>query len=75
MVGTVARVFYRDEAHPLAPKLAPDGDGLIWMPQEGFKNALAQHASTASAAMTTADVHPATGAHTRPRADAGSSSR
>src|ERR1700722_14442843 len=29
---TVAQVFYRDEAHPKAPKLAPDADGFIWMP-------------------------------------------
>ena len=32
---TVAQVFYRDEAHPQAPKLAPDKDGWIWMPNEG----------------------------------------
>jgi pimeloyl-ACP methyl ester carboxylesterase len=42
---TVAQVFYRDDPHELAPKLAPDVDGLIWMPEEGFKNAFAQHAS------------------------------
>ena len=36
---TVAQVFYRDEAHPKAPKLAPDKDGFIWMPEEGFSNA------------------------------------
>jgi len=24
---TVAQVFYRDETHPQAPKLAPDQDG------------------------------------------------
>jgi len=33
---TVAQVFYRDERHPQAPQLAPDSDGLIWMPEEGF---------------------------------------
>jgi pimeloyl-ACP methyl ester carboxylesterase len=42
---TVADVFYRDEAHPQAPKLAPDKDGLIWMPEEGFANAFAHHAT------------------------------
>jgi pimeloyl-ACP methyl ester carboxylesterase len=42
---TVAQMFYKDEPHPLAPKLAPDADGLIWMPDEGFANAFAQHAS------------------------------
>ena len=42
---TVAQVFYRDEAHPQAPKLAPDKDGWIWMPDEGFANAFAQNAT------------------------------
>src|SRR5882757_379388 len=41
---TVAQVFYRDEAHPQAPKLAPDQDGWIWMPEDGFSNAFAHHA-------------------------------
>ena len=40
---TVAKVFYRDEAHPNAPKLAPDADGFIWMPDSGFENAFAQN--------------------------------
>ena len=38
---TVAQVFYRDETHPKAPQLAPDADGFIWMPDEGFANAFA----------------------------------
>ena len=42
---TVAQVFYRDEPHPQAPKLAPDKDGWIWMPEEGFSNAFAHHAT------------------------------
>ena len=42
---TVAQVFYRDEAHVQAPKLAPDKDGWIWMPDEGFANAFAQNAT------------------------------
>jgi pimeloyl-ACP methyl ester carboxylesterase len=42
---TVADVFYRDEAHPQAPKLAPDEDGWIWIPEEGFPNAFAHHAT------------------------------
>jgi hypothetical protein len=33
---SVAQVFYRDEAHTEAPKLAPDKHGFIWMPEEGF---------------------------------------
>jgi pimeloyl-ACP methyl ester carboxylesterase len=28
----VADVFYRLQPHPQAPKLTPDGDGLIWLP-------------------------------------------
>ena len=42
---TVAQVFYKDEAHPKAPQLAPDVDGFIWMPDEGFANAFAQNAT------------------------------
>jgi pimeloyl-ACP methyl ester carboxylesterase len=43
---TVAQVFYRDEAHAEAPKLAPDKDGFIWMPDDGFARAVAHKAST-----------------------------
>ncbi len=42
---TVADVFYRRDPHPLAPKLAPDGNGLIWLPDEAFGAAFAQNAS------------------------------
>jgi pimeloyl-ACP methyl ester carboxylesterase len=42
---TVAQVFYRDESHPKAPQLKPDEDGFIWMPEDGFANAFAQHAT------------------------------
>jgi pimeloyl-ACP methyl ester carboxylesterase len=41
----VADVFYRLEPHPQAPKLAPDGTGLIWLPEGAFAMAFAQHAS------------------------------
>ena len=41
----VADVFYRNEPHPLAPKLAPDAHGLIWLPREAFAAAFAQNAS------------------------------
>ncbi|MGC2330276.1 MAG: alpha/beta hydrolase [Candidatus Acidiferrales bacterium] len=43
---TVANVFYRDELHPNAPKLAPDAHGLVWMPEGGFRDAVAHSAST-----------------------------
>jgi pimeloyl-ACP methyl ester carboxylesterase len=42
---TVADVFYRNEPHPKAPKLAPDENGLIWLPEDAFANAFAQHAT------------------------------
>jgi pimeloyl-ACP methyl ester carboxylesterase len=43
---TVAKVFYRDEPHPEAPKLAPDPHGFIWMAKDGFRRAVAHKAST-----------------------------
>jgi len=42
---TVSEMFYRGETHPQAPQLAPDQHGLIWLPQEGFAQAFAQHAT------------------------------
>jgi pimeloyl-ACP methyl ester carboxylesterase len=42
---TVSQVFYRDEPHPDAPKLIPDPHGLLWMPEEGFRRAVAHRAS------------------------------
>ena len=41
---TVADVFYRAEPHPQAPNLAPDKHGLIYLPEEAFAAAFAQHA-------------------------------
>src|SRR5580700_6609508 len=55
---TVAQVFYRDEKHPKSPQLAPDADGLIWMPKEGFGNALAQHATAEQIALSAAVQRP-----------------
>jgi pimeloyl-ACP methyl ester carboxylesterase len=54
----VAQVFYRDPPHPQAPKLAPDGDGFIWMPDEGFQNAFAQHATREQIALCKAVQRP-----------------
>jgi len=51
---TVADVFYRTEPHPLAPKLAPDNHGLIWLPDNAFAAAFAQHASTEEQAVLAA---------------------
>jgi pimeloyl-ACP methyl ester carboxylesterase len=41
---TVADVFYKNPPHPLAPKLAPDNHGLIYLPDEAFAAAFAQNA-------------------------------
>ena len=42
---TVAKVFYRDEPHPKAPKLTPDAHGFVWIPEGGFQEAVAHKAS------------------------------
>ena len=42
---TVADVFYRTEPHAKAPKLAPDANGLIWLPDDAFAAAFAQNAN------------------------------
>ena len=42
---TVAQVFYRETPHPEAPHLEPDRHGFIWMPEEGFHNAVLHKAS------------------------------
>jgi pimeloyl-ACP methyl ester carboxylesterase len=42
---TVANVFYRNEPHPEAPKLAPDKNGCLWLPEEAFSQAVAHKAS------------------------------
>src|SRR5262245_56782313 len=34
---TVAEVFYREKPHALAPQLAPDASGIIWMPDAGIR--------------------------------------
>lgn len=55
---TVADVFYRNEPHPTAPKLAPDSHGLIWLPQEAFAAAFAQNASAQELAVLAAVQRP-----------------
>jgi pimeloyl-ACP methyl ester carboxylesterase len=54
----VAEVFYRLEPHPRAPKLAPDRDGLIWLPEEAFEMAFAQNASAAERSVLAAVQRP-----------------
>lgn len=55
---TVAQVFYRDEPHALAPKLAPDNDGWIWMPNDGFSQAFSHHATAEQIALCRALQRP-----------------
>jgi pimeloyl-ACP methyl ester carboxylesterase len=55
---TVAQVFYKDENHPKVPQLAPDADGFIWMPDEGFANAFAQNATQEQLALARAVQRP-----------------
>jgi pimeloyl-ACP methyl ester carboxylesterase len=55
---TVAEVFYREPAHPEAPKLAPDSHGFIWMPAEGFQRAVAHKASADQTSIAAAVQRP-----------------
>jgi pimeloyl-ACP methyl ester carboxylesterase len=55
---TVADVFYRGEPHPEAPKLAPDSHGFIWMPEDGFRRAVAHKASADQANIMAAVQRP-----------------
>jgi pimeloyl-ACP methyl ester carboxylesterase len=54
----VADVFYRLDPHPEAPKLAPDSNGLIWLPDEAFAAAFAQNASEDQRAVLAAVQRP-----------------
>lgn len=55
---TVADVFYRETSHPNAPKLSPDADGFIWMPDESFAEAFAQNATAEQIALCRAVQRP-----------------
>jgi pimeloyl-ACP methyl ester carboxylesterase len=55
---TVAKVFYRDPPHPEAPKLAPDSHGFLWMPDDGFRRAVAHKASADRTQIATAVQRP-----------------
>jgi pimeloyl-ACP methyl ester carboxylesterase len=54
----VAHVFYRNEAHAEAPKLTPDKFGFIWMPEDGFRRAVAHMASSDQTRILTAVQRP-----------------
>ena len=55
---TVAEVFYREKPHPRAPQLAPDANGLIWLPDEAFAAAFAQNATPEEIAVLNATQRP-----------------
>lgn len=55
---TVADVFYRDAPHPNAPNLAPDADGYLWLPDEAFPRAFAQHADAEDQILLAATQRP-----------------
>ena len=55
---TVAQVFYRNPSHPEAPKLAPDSHGFIWMPDDGFRRAVAHKAFLDQTNIATAVQRP-----------------
>ncbi len=55
---TVADMFYRTEPHPQAPRLAPDANGLIYLPETAFAAAFAQNATADEVAMLAAVQRP-----------------
>jgi pimeloyl-ACP methyl ester carboxylesterase len=55
---TVGDVYYWAEHHPQAPALGPDRHGLIWLPEEAFGTAFAQHASALEQALLAATQRP-----------------
>ena len=55
---TVANVFYRTAPHPRAPKLTPDGHGLIYLPDAAFGAAFAQNAGAGELALLAAVQKP-----------------
>ena len=55
---TVGEVFYREKPHELAPQLAPDASGFIWMPDASFKSAFAQNASAEQIGLLNATQRP-----------------
>jgi hypothetical protein len=54
----VTDVFYRVKPHPRAPKLTPDSDGLIWLPEEAFATAFSQNALADERAVLAAVQRP-----------------
>ncbi|MGA7622089.1 MAG: alpha/beta hydrolase [Candidatus Acidiferrales bacterium] len=55
---TVAKVFYRDTPSPDQPKMVPDSNGLVSMPDDAFTRALAQNATPDQAKIAAAMQRP-----------------
>jgi pimeloyl-ACP methyl ester carboxylesterase len=55
---SVADVFFQAAPDPRAPKLAPDSQGLIYLPPEAFPTAFAQNASAEQNALLFAVQRP-----------------
>jgi pimeloyl-ACP methyl ester carboxylesterase len=55
---TVADVFYYSPPHPVAPQLAPDEHGLIYLPEAAFAAAFAQDASVEEQTLLAAVQRP-----------------
>jgi pimeloyl-ACP methyl ester carboxylesterase len=55
---TVAELFNRVEHDPRAPKLAPDSNGLLWLPEESFAAVFAQDATTEEQGILAATQRP-----------------
>jgi pimeloyl-ACP methyl ester carboxylesterase len=54
----VADVFYHAPPHPLAPKLTPDSDNWIWLPEDAFAKAFAPNASAEDQAVLASVQRP-----------------
>jgi pimeloyl-ACP methyl ester carboxylesterase len=55
---TLTDLFFRAEPHPQAPKLAPDSDNLLWLPDDAFPTAFAHNASADDLTVLTAAQRP-----------------
>ena len=54
-----AEAAYRGEQHPLAPKLAPDSNGWVWLPENAFATAFAPDATAEEHTVLAAVQRPA----------------
>jgi pimeloyl-ACP methyl ester carboxylesterase len=54
----ISALNHRLKPHPQAPRLAPDSEGLIWLPEGAFERAFAQNASTDARAVLVAVQRP-----------------